>query len=236
MMSHMISVSMQTSEIAESFDQELAQRLAPVGFQKCPAGHFTNYLAPDVSGHFGYVLHKDRRTSEVWAWPVAGVRLHAVERLLCELSDKEFDAHGSFTIGGPVGFLMPRLDQGEWAVDSVADVPRVAAAVVAACKTYVLPFMQCHMSLEDAVKGMSPEQLGGGHDGARLAVTYLLLGDMGKALQVVDYQLAHFAKGSYPGASEFRKLAGNLRDRTIVSSRHVGDRTSGFLNAGAGVE
>jgi hypothetical protein len=209
----MISVSMQTSEIATSFDRELAERLAPLGFRKCPAGHFTKRLGPDASGHFGYALYTDRRTGEVRAWPVAGLRLHAVERLICELTEKEFDEHGSFTIGKPIGFFMPRWDLAEWTVESVEDCGKIAEAVVAALQAYGLPFMESHASLHNAVKAMSPEQMGGGHDGARLAATYFLMGEYDKAEKVISHQLARFAKGGYPGAADFQKFARNLRAR-----------------------
>lgn len=209
----MISVSMQTSEIATSFDTELTARLAPAGFRKCPAGHFVKPMGPGVTGYFGYALYTDRRSREVRAWPVAGVRLYEVERLVSELMEKEFDEHGGFTIGKPIGFFMPRWDLAEWVVSSVADTGRVAAEVVAALKRYGLPFMESHSSLSDAVEAMSPEQLGGGHDGARLAATYFLLGDGDEAAKVIDHQIARFATGGYPGAADFQKFARNLRSR-----------------------
>jgi hypothetical protein len=213
----MISVSMQTSEIATAFDTELTARLALLGFHKCPAGHFVKTLGPGVSGYFGYALYTDRRSGEVRAWPVAGVRFHEVERLVSDLMGREFDEHGGFTIGKPIGFFMPRWDLAEWVVNSAADAGRVADEVVAALEEYGLPFMENHALLSDAVEAMSPEQLGGGHDGARLAATYFLLGEGDKATKVIDHQLARFAKGGYPGAADFQKFARNLRSRVEAS-------------------
>lgn len=217
----MISVSMQTSEIATLFDREMAALLAAPGFQKCPAGHFRKYLAEDVFGHFGYALYTDNRTGEVRAWPVAGVRFQAVERLVSELREKEFDEYGSFTIGKPIGFFMPRWDLAEWVVDSVNDLANVAGQVVEALETYGVPFMERYKSLKDAVEEMSPEHFGGGHDGAKLAVSYVLLGEETEALQVLEHQLARLDKGGYPGANDFRRFAQNLRTRIEADSANL---------------
>ena len=215
----MISVSMQTSEIVAAFDREVSSRLAPHGFRKSPAGHFSRLLTADAHGHFGYALYTDRRTGQAQAWPVAGVRFNGVERLLCELAEEPFEEHGSFTIGKPIGFFMRRWDMAEWPVTSLDDAAPVAKAVVTALLTYGVPYMESHCTLEAAVQEMSPEQHGGSHDGPKLAVTYYLLGEHEKSLQVLDFQLERLSRGGYPDAERFYTLAANLRERIGAAGR-----------------
>lgn len=209
----MISVSLHTSGIARLFDDEIAIRLIHLGFPKCPSGHYRKDLAPGVFGHFGYALYTDRRTGEVRAWPVVGVRFQSVEKLLSELREKEFDEYGTFTIGRPLGFFMEQWDLAEWSVDSPNDLPGVADEVVAALQAYGMPFITSHTSLQEAISVMSPENFGGGHDGEKLAASYFLLGEYEKARCVLNHQAERYAKGNYPGAEDFRQFARNLRER-----------------------
>jgi hypothetical protein len=187
----------------------VAEPLAGLGFKKRTGGIFTKPVDDEFLGWLGLNTATEHFAgTAVRVLPVLGVRHHPTERLIAELSDRQFHAYLPPTISAPLGelrsprrfetFVVERANPSESVDGMVAAIAEVGPAFIE--RNASLPALRAR--LDD---GLTVDEVP-----YRRAVTALLDGHIDEALDLVDSTIAELGERDDLAAAAFRRFAANL--------------------------
>ncbi|MEO5535511.1 MAG: hypothetical protein ABIR17_10315 [Pseudolysinimonas sp.] len=196
----------------------MTARLRARGFEKRAGAIFTYTVSNDVIGWLG--VNTARRhlvAGSVEVFPVVGVRHQGIERIVAELRGEKFHPYLPPTVSSPLGQLMPDMRYKAWAIGP-NDIDTKSDEVVAAIEKFGVPFMESGSSLRE-IDRLLNAGMGAQHQLIyRRPVSLLLLGDVARAMQVVDSSQEGLGTRDDPAATEFRSFADRFRVRYGLNS------------------
>lgn len=178
------------------YEQALGARLRPpladIGFAHDATLWFTR---PNPAGTETLRLGGRLEPERCLFSGTAGVYLRAVERIL-----RPDSAGTAPTLMVPLHFLHEEREFFEWTMSAADDSVRIAAAIMAEVRTYVLPFFEKYTRTENVKRSLESADpkdwfaLTSEQRVSLLATMEYVAGDTEKALRILDEALAERAK------------------------------------------
>ncbi len=121
------------------------------GFGKLTAVNFSLTINSEAVGLVGLPVITQPGEIGLHVAPSLGLRHEELEKLVCELTGREFDEGTTASLGIVLGYLMPERSYLEFPF-SPDIVTEVAEELAAALVEYGVPWMKAHVSLEQILE------------------------------------------------------------------------------------
>lgn len=171
---------MKLADLSRAVDTVVAAQLAADGFRRRRGMLILDLdLDGGSAGWLGLNRAVRRGDGVVHVNPVVGVWHRAVERVVGGLHPDEKASRWIVpTISTPLGYLGPDRSYAEWDFGDEDDLDRVGTSLVAAVRTYGIPFMRQHRALPEIAEALRARLKPGPEQRAeRLVAALQLQGD-----------------------------------------------------------
>lgn len=182
-----------------------ADRLfSSTGYQRRQRGIFTIGIAEAAFGWVG--LNRASASGAMELNVVVGVRIEAIEQLVCALNGEKLHPYIPPTLSTHIGYLMPSRGYKPWYVTDEAGCEDVVREIVAAVQKYGLPFMKEHATVDETFAALRSGEYGfvGQREFPMIAAA-ILMGQKVDAESILEETLSSVQGRSDPAAEALRR-------------------------------
>ena len=174
------------------------------------------FTRPNPLG-FDILRFPDRRDHDRCYFNVnLGISIQSIEEIMRPESKDLLS-----TIWTPIHFLYDDREFSEWVMRSEDDAPETAAAIMAAIRSYALPFFEQHTDLKNVanmLESASPRDWLGLGPGQRVSVLSALefsRGNTDRAFEILENAIAAESEKPIPRNRPMKELLASLRARKV---------------------